>query len=264
MGSSWNKHPNATDRNAPINDRARVSHAMQTTYWQLDGHTAKLTLPRLSLAFNANQPGDGLKNIRVLDRYWNGRLFGVTGPIQTAAKCELADWHIRGDDLVACYETGQPDAARIDLLWHVAKSAEGDPQIARIDLLVSIRTDRLDWRHDVRLESVVPAAEECWEYSQNSSFFAGNDWDWSLGLMVHSSDLRRRELKTALGLPGARLLQHELFSTEMLEKGVILRARAAALFLHAGAEAQAFIKYTRAYLDDRMHDFLAADPPLGV
>ena len=32
----------------------------------------------------------------------------------------------------------------------------GDPWLARIDLLVSVRTDRLDWRHDVRLESVLP------------------------------------------------------------------------------------------------------------
>jgi hypothetical protein len=237
---------------------------MQSTFWQLDGITARLTLPRLSLAFDANQPGEGLRNIRVLDRYWpKGRLFGVTGPIQSAAKCELAEWYVRGDDLIASYETGQPDAARIDLLWHVAKPVEGDSHIARIDLLVSIRTDRLDWRHDVCLESVIPAADDYAELS-SSDWFAGNDWDWSLDLMVHSSDLRRRELKAALGLPGARQLRHELFPTETLEKGVILRARAEALFLHAGAEGHTLIRREGAYVAEHMREFLAADPPLGL
>jgi hypothetical protein len=236
---------------------------MQSTYWHLDGHTASLTLPSLSLAVDAKMPGEGLRNIRVLDRYWpNGRLFGVTGPIQSAAKCELADLYVRGDVLIAAYETGQPDAARIDLHWRAVKPAEGDSHIARIDLLVSIRTDRLDWRHDVCLESLIPAADECSEFSSNSNWFAGNDWGWSLDLMVHSSDLRRREIKSALGLPGARLLRYELFPTEMLEKGVILRARAAALFLHAGAEAMAMVRYQRAHLAEKM--FLAADPPLGI
>ena len=78
------------------------------------------------------------------------------GSIQSAATATLADWHVRGDDLIAVYETGQPDAARVDLLWHAARPAAGDPWLARIDLLVSVRTDRLDWRHDVRLESVLP------------------------------------------------------------------------------------------------------------
>ena len=201
----------------------------------------------------------------MLDRYWSkGRLFGVTRSIQSAAKCELAEWFVRGDDLIAAYETGQPEAARIDLCWHVVRPEEGDSHIARVDLLVSIRTDRLDWRHDVCLESVIPAADECSEFSSNCNFFAGNDWDWSLDLLVHSSDLRRRELKAALGLPGARLLRHELFTTETLEKGVILRARAEALFLHAGAEARAMIRYQRAYVAEKMREFLAADPPLGV
>ena len=100
--------------------------------------------------------------------------------------------------------------------------------------------------------------------SENWNWFAVNDWDWSLDLMVHSSDLRGRELKTALGLPGARLLRHELFPTETLEKGVILRARAVALIVHAGAELQALHRYMHEFGAAKMREFLAADPPLGV
>ena len=65
-----------------------------------------------------------------------GRLLGVGGSIQSAATT-LTDWHVRGDDLIAVYETGQPDAARVDLLWHAAPPAAGDPWLDRLDLLVS-------------------------------------------------------------------------------------------------------------------------------
>ena len=84
----------------------------------IEGHIARLNLPKLSLAFDADRPADGLKNIIALERPWPmGRLLGVSGSIQSAASCALTDWHVRGDDLIAVYETGQPDAARIDMLW---------------------------------------------------------------------------------------------------------------------------------------------------
>ena len=241
----------------------RLIHVMHSTPWHLDGRTATLTLPQLSLAFDANEPGEGLKNICVGDQDWEmGRLFGVTGPIQAAAKCELADWYVRGDDLIAAYETGQPDSARIDLRWQVAEPAEGDSTIARIDLLASIRTDRLDWRHDVTLESVIPAAAQCTELAPNNTWFACDDWNWSLDFVVHSSDLRRRELRSDSTMPGTQLLRLELFPTEMLEKGVILRARAAAIFI--AAKERAFSMDGLAHIIAESRAFFAADPPLGI
>ena len=102
-------------------------------------------------------PPTGWRRLPFCDRPWSGgHLLGVSGSIQSAATRTLTDWHVRGDDLIAVYETGQPDAARVDLLWHAARPAAGDAWLARIDLLVSVRTDRLDWRHDVGLESVLP------------------------------------------------------------------------------------------------------------
>jgi hypothetical protein len=229
---------------------------MPSTLWHLDGRTAKLMLPQLSLAFEANRPGDGLRNIRVLDRHWpNGHLCGVTGPIQSAANCELAEWYVRGDDLIAVYETGQPDAARIDLHWHVAKPTERDSHIARIDLLVSIRTDRLDWRHNVWLESVIHVANEDKEFDHTCTWFAGAGGNWSLALMVHPADLRRVEVNEAKGVPGLQRVRHQLFRTESLEKGVILRARAAAVLFPLGSNEAA---------TDDILAFAAADPPLGV
>ena len=56
------------------------------------------------------------------DRPWpDGRLLGIAGSIQSATAAALTDWHVRGDDLIAVYETGQPDAAQIDLFWRAAR-----------------------------------------------------------------------------------------------------------------------------------------------
>src|SRR5208282_1903331 len=97
--------------------------AMNPSCWLLEGHIAHLNLPGLSLAFDADRPTEGLANIAVLGRPWPaGHLLGVNGSIQSAATT-LTDLHVRGDDLIAAYETGQPDAARFDLLWHAARPA---------------------------------------------------------------------------------------------------------------------------------------------
>ncbi|MGA2259031.1 MAG: hypothetical protein ABSG53_30540, partial [Thermoguttaceae bacterium] len=125
--------------------------------WLLEGHIARLNLPGLSLAFDADRPAEGLTNLAVVDRPWpSGRLMGIAGSIQSAATTALTDWHVRGDDLIAVYEMGRPDAAQLDVLWHAARPTAADAWLGRIDLLVSVRTDRLDWRQDVRLESVLP------------------------------------------------------------------------------------------------------------
>jgi hypothetical protein len=224
---------------------------MNSKRWLFEGREARLNLPGLSLAFNADRPADGLAKIVVAGQPWpGGRLLGIIGSIQSATTTTLADWHVRGDDLIAVYETGRPDAARVDLLWRPARPAAGDPWIARIDLLVSVRTDRLDWRHDVRLESVLPETETL---DSMGSMFAARGW--SLALMVHPADLGGQELIAADASAACRLRQR-LFRTELLEKGVILRARARAWFLPAGLDSSVMAAC--------FADLAAADPPLGI
>ena len=136
---------------------ATIAGIMNPKCWLLEGRVARLNLPGVSLAFDAQRPADGLAEIAVGDRPWSGgRLLGINGSIQSAAATTLTDWLVRGDDLIAVYETGQPDAAQLDLLWHAVRPAAGDPWLARIDLLLSVHTDQLDWRHEVRLESLLP------------------------------------------------------------------------------------------------------------
>jgi hypothetical protein len=230
------------------------SLAMNPKLWLLDGHVARLNLPGLSLDFNADRPAEGLVEISVADRPWpGGRLLGVTGSIQTPIT-SLTDWHVRGDDLIAVYETGLPDAARLDLLWHAARPGPGDAWLARVDLLVSVRTDRLDWRQDVRLESVLPEMTLAEALDTDGNLLSARDW--SLAVMVHPADMRQTELTAEPATPARYRICCQLFRIESLEKGVILRARARAWFLPSGVDPVAAAAC--------FSDFTAADPPLGV
>ena len=82
---------------------------MNPKSWLLDGHVARLNLPGFSLGFDAERPAEVLMKIAVLVGLGpaDGPLLGVTGSIQSAAM-DVTDWHVRGDDLIAVYETGQP------------------------------------------------------------------------------------------------------------------------------------------------------------
>ncbi|MEI8371742.1 MAG: hypothetical protein WCJ35_02790 [Planctomycetota bacterium] len=220
----------------------------------MDGHVARLSLPGLSLAFDADHPVKGIAKITVLDRPWSkGRLMGIAGSVQFAAATTLTDWHVRGDDLIAVYEMGQPDAARVDLLWHVAHPAAEDPWIVRVELLVSVCTDRLDWRPDVCLESVLPEVTVVEKFDLLGNLFAAQGW--SLAVMVHPADLGHRALTAEAETSATYHLRHPLFQTECLEKGVILRARARAWFLPCDVE--------RVAVSACFTEFIAADPPLS-
>ena len=229
---------------------------------------------RLTLFFDADRPAEGLTKIVVLDRPWSGgRLLGVTGSIQSAATTTLADWHVRGDDLIAVYEMGRPDAARLDLLWHVGRPATDHehtvpaPWLARLDLLVSVPPSASTGGTNVRLESLLPAvtADEnakgsdpglCSSPDSLGSIFHAAAQGWSLAVMVHPADIGRQELTAEAGPSTACRLQQQLFRTQSLEKGVILRARARAWFLPSG--------FGRTAAAACFAEFVAADPPLGI
>ena len=167
-----------------------------------------------------------------------------------SAGMALVDWHVRGNDLIAVYETGQPGAAQLDLIWHAALPALGDAWQGRIDLLVSVHTERLDWRYDVCLESVLPHVTVATNF--DGAVHVCSAGEWSLAVMVHPADLGHQELTAASA--GSRLRQR-LYQTESLEKGVILRARARAWFLPSGIDMSAVAAC--------LAEFAAADPPLG-
>ena len=81
---------------------------------------ARLELPGLSRPSMPPGPPTGLTKIVVVDRLCPADACWASPVRPSAAAKTLADWHVRGDDLIAVYEIGQPDAARLDVLWHAA------------------------------------------------------------------------------------------------------------------------------------------------
>jgi hypothetical protein len=230
---------------------------MNPSCWLLEGQIARLSLPCLTAVVNAAYPAGGLTSICIGGQAWQAvSLLGVSSEVLSQPNVSLADWHVRANELVAVYESGKPDDARVDVRWQFGLPGAGDPWLARVDLLVSIRTDRLDWRHDVFVAGLAAGAMAS---ELHGCIHLRLPRGGSYVEMIHPADLRRRELPTD-ELSSARdnrevmHLRRQLFAPEMLEKGVILRARIRGLFFLADVET----KHVASCYDE----FIAADPPL--
>lgn len=231
--------------------RAHVSMPSQT--WFLDGGSARLEVPGVTALIESRRPRLGLTAIVVQNTEWaETRLLGVSGPALTSPPASVADWHVRGSDLLATYELASPYSASVDLCWHAEVGKEGDPWFARVDFLVSVRTDKLDWRHEICAESAISAASSQL-VRQRCSCFSLNRLSYAE--FVHPADLYCDEPIEPPCRPGRLVLRRRLFRAESLEKGVILRARARGLFLPAAVAP--------ATVETCYENFIAADPPLG-
>ncbi len=244
---------------------------MSAPTWLLDGNRARLNLQAFSVLVDADRPVDGLSQLLVADQAWKmASLFSIVGATLSARPPTLVDWYVRGNDLAATYETSHVDAARLDIQWSAAESQNHAPWSARLDMLVSVRTDRLDWQPDVRLQSSVPSSEVRHIAAESPAsctlgradpavrchWFQPSHCTWSLVLMIHPADVLASALEGDGSLPPTSKLIYHLFRPEMLEKGVILRARARALIVSAGVNAEA--------IAGCYEQFIAADPPLGI
>ncbi len=228
---------------------SRASEAMPSNIWSIDGDCAQLSLPGLNAQVDSLSPRHGLSKISVRGAAWNeAHLLGVSGAVLKAAGSRV-EWYARENELVAAYETGAPHSARIDLRWQAVAGISGDPWFARIDFVISVRTDRLDWRHDVSAESDIHGAAKL-----PCSSFALTKWEYAE--FIHPADLRKDEPANERKFRMACRLHRRLFQTETLEKGVILRARLRGLFFPVGVEP--------AVMEACYGEFIASDPPLGI
>jgi hypothetical protein len=235
----------------------------------------------LAARLDLTRPADGLLDIAVGAMPWHAtRLLGVVvAPLPQDAADAPTESHVRGADLVVAYEASAHRPVRVDALWRAVAPAAGDQFLAAADLIVSVRTDLLDSRPELGVQSVLPACEivrltardpiagEALPHPENAPAAFGREnglgcllfrppgHDLSYAEMVHPADFQRDELHC--GAPGSREVRvvHQLFSMS-LEKGVILRARVRGVFVPRRDDARIAAECYAA--------FAAADPPLGT
>jgi len=243
---------------------------MNPNCWQLEGQLARLALPGLTAVVDAARPAEGLTSVALRDRASQGAsLLGVSASAFSNPANSLAEWHVRGHDLFAVYESEQPDAVRLDIRWNVDFPAHGDSRLVQIDLLISIRTDQLGWRHAIYVDSCLPDSRAFQLVDpERGRFEPALDLDcaigscllfcakegWCYAELVRPTDPCRATLTAAGDASSGIHLRRQLFPSAALEKGVILRTRIRALFFQHEADLKLL---ARGY-----KDFVTADMPL--
>jgi hypothetical protein len=196
-----------------------------------------------------------------------------------AASVPPLENYVRGADLVVAYEQSGPQSVRVDALWRATAPVAADVFLAAVDLVVSVRTDVLDSRPELPVQSMVPAGEVLqlqsldpvgWtalplppaapvtigpDSGTGCVLFRLPGSDLSYVEMVHPADFQYDELRRDEFGGHAVHIAHRLFRTS-LEKGVILCARVRGIFLKRRGDTECAGQCYAA--------FAGADPPLGT
>jgi len=238
-------------------------------------------MTELAARLDLTRPADGLLDVAVGAMPWHAaRLLGVVAaPLSQNAADAPTESHIRGADLVVAYEASAHRPMRVDALWRAVAPAAGDKFLAAADLIVSVRTDLLDSRPELAVQSVLPACEivrltardpiagAALPHPENAPaafglengagclLFRPPGQSLSYAEMVHPADFQRDELHCGAAESREVRVVHQLFSTS-LEKGVILRARVRGIFVPRADDARIAAECYAA--------FASANPPLGT
>jgi len=255
--------------------------AMSDTPWQPRGFTAAVHLNDLRAVADLTQARDGLTQLVIAGQAFPAaRLLGIAlfSTVDAAGAAPLENY-VRGADLVVAYEPSGRQAVRVDALWRAIAPAAADVFLAAVDLVVSVRTDVLDSRPELPVQSTVPAGEVlqlqgldpvAWTALALPSaaaltigpgrgtgcvLFRLPGCDLTYVEMVHPADFQYDELRRDECGGQTVQIAHRLFRTS-LEKGVILRARVRGIFLKRQGDTQCAAECYAA--------FAGADPPLGT
>jgi hypothetical protein len=254
---------------------------MQSPGWRLVDRKAELTLGELRAVLDPARPGDGLSHVS-----WHGsplpgaRLLGIVLPSLSQESPEsLEESCVRGPLLVNAYRASEGWPVRVDAAWRPVEPSPHASWLAAMDLVLSVRTDRLDSRPELDVESCLPA-EEVWRLVDPGAerfvvcdatsgralellpvggtgclvFRLPGD-DLSYVEFVHPLDFHRDELFVGGGPDPSWRVRHRLFPGP-LEKGVILRVGIRGGFCRREADLhRAAQGYTA---------FAGAEPPLSV
>lgn len=258
---------------------------MASPPWQLQGHAARLNWRSLTGRIDLARPDEGLRLERCQDRELGPlQLLGVVLPgaaraAEPPSAESPADAYVRGADLIATYDPADERPFRTQVYWRSVESFAASSGIRAVELHVSVQTDLLDSRPEVRVVSQLPPAEVQRLADPEDGAFEGLPLDAARGAeldasgapgcllfrfarlpfsyaeMIHPADFRRLELKSPSAQPRALRLEHLLFPGH-LEKGVILRGRLRAALLAREDDAQQALACYR--------EFVAEEPPLTV
>ena len=232
---------------------------MSASFWKCHEHVAHLDLDCFQATLDATRPADGLMLSGAPgDRAIHAKLLGLVLPRHRPGDVEsLVECSARRDDMVIAYQgsTGRP--FRVDAVWRALRGGPAEAFLAAVDLIVSVRTELLDSRPEVGVQSVLPVAVTFCPpgpaEAPGCTIWRLPGEELSYAEMIIPADFHDDE--AAPDAPGGgNRLRRRLFPRS-LEKGVILRARCAGLSCPAATIARAAACYAA---------FAAAAPPLDA
>jgi len=128
--------------------------------WQTNGSEVQLTAGQFSARLDLANPGRGLQPVRAGDEAIAANLLRIdlAGAESCGAPAEII---VRGSDLIAVYEPTDPFPFRTQIRWRVLENRgrRAPRAVAALELMVSLGTDLLDSRPDVRIRSQLPARD---------------------------------------------------------------------------------------------------------
>lgn len=239
---------------------------MQST-WNIQNNAGRLSTDALGGVVDLNQPGDGLSEISAFGHTIAGcQLFGLYHDITQPRPISgpVVDRFVRQDDLFVRY--GQTDQQRFSpsVYYHAQLLAE---QAVGIRLIASIQTDLLDTHPDLVTQTICPggeiqklvdANEPRWNLIQDGEadfteheaphclLIRPANSKLSFAEMIHPADFRGASLRRESHGDATHIKLQSLLLDRWMEKGVILRARAQALFVPREHDEQTvFAAYQR-------------------
>lgn len=219
--------------------------------WKIENEIATLSAHRFSAVVDLSQPGKGLREIRLAETslatvHPCGLFHRAAEP--TPISGPIVDRFVRQNDLFVRFGQTKDQPFSPSVYWTYTDEAGSNG----VNLIASIQTDLLDTHPDLIMRTVCPAGDVLRLSSETASQwrtivggqvqFAESDAPHCLMVrlpdagvsyaeMIHPADFRGATLQVGDSDGGSTLALESLLLTRWMEKGVILRARAQAVFV---------------------------------
>ncbi len=246
--------------------------------WQVHDDQASLEFEGLAARVSLVDPSQGVFEIRLGGSELPGARLLRPRQFARSREQQAPDWYVRGPDLVATYPHNDQKGMHCQLDWRLIHHP--DLSVVGLEMVVSLRTDLLDDDATLHVASEIPSAEMfCLLDDPPGSFLtvpstgrqviSATETPSRLGLLLHRmvnelgsyieiahpTDFTTVRIERASEETPLAKTTFPLFA-ERLEKGVIRRARAQALFTPSANDQTTAVEcYQR---------FANSPPPLTV